>query len=166
MPKVTNHWMWAAPKPKQGSLLHQRAIFKEGCSLEPSATNTANHLGMSAYFFPRRGKEVDLGDMTWCHSSTQPDQLEQSIEIIRIDCDPGPSCYNICWFRHWVSRGSRGCGRSRSRARTQTRTSCWVSAVTVPLTIFMPVPFFRKTELLEAGTVPFSFLYPSVQPGR
>lgn len=38
---------------------------------------------------------MDLGDMTWCHSSTQPDQLEQSIEIIRIDCDPGPSCYNI-----------------------------------------------------------------------
>ena len=33
--------------PEQGGLLHQRAILREGCSPEPSAVNTANHVGMS-----------------------------------------------------------------------------------------------------------------------
>lgn len=45
---VTNHWLWAAPNSEQSSLPHQRAMLSEGCNLEPSATNNANHLEMSS----------------------------------------------------------------------------------------------------------------------
>lgn len=33
--------------------------------------------------------------MTWCHYTTQPDYLAQSVEMINIDSDRRTDCYNI-----------------------------------------------------------------------